>query len=188
MGWKDYKIEDIEKHLEGLSLLNEKLIYLEDIKSEIYHHRDAPKIKRDWFSNITNTDAEYKRWNTLLEDIQKLINVEHAKLRSRKKYQDSEPAEDAEDQGGTRWNNSTVAVAIYALLRAANLPDKHNREAVARFTRLLTGKSENTMKRFHKIAVELGFTDKEAETVAEQFEKMGLIELAREVRQKFYKT
>jgi len=83
-----------------------------------------------------------------------------------------------------QWLNEQIAIALYALLRAAGLPDKHNKTAVARFAHLLTGRSQIKMKKAGYEATGMTFSDDGAKAVIEEFERMGLAKLAAAVRDK----
>lgn len=99
---------------------------------------------------------------------------------------DSEAIDDDPAEG--QWTNEQKAVALYALLRAAGLPDKHNKTAVASFAHVLTGRSAKRMSVAHLGAVDGGFNDQTAQVVADELEKMGLAKVAADVRNRFGKS
>ncbi len=90
----------------------------------------------------------------------------------------------ADEQAPGKWTNEQAAVALYALLRAADLPEKHNKMAVARFAHLLTGRSQDKMRKAGYEAAGCTFSDDAAKAVVEEFERMGLAKLAAAIRNK----
>lgn len=99
----------------------------------------------------------------------------------------SKPAKDVEDEPDlSAWDNSTRALAIYALLRFAGLPKGFKITAVAKLASLITGRSQRKMENAIREADSGTFSDEDRDAVAEIFDSMGLREVAAEVRQKFY--
>jgi len=95
------------------------------------------------------------------------------------------PADVEDDPAQGKWTNEQAAVALYALLRAAGLPERHNKTAVARFAHLLTGRSQKRMGGAHLGATDASFNDQTAQAVADEFEQMGLAKVAADVRNRF---
>src|SRR5262245_56227375 len=100
---------------------------------------------------------------------------------------DESEKEDEDTPDLSNWDNSTRGLALYALLRFAKLPKGFNQTKVAKFARLMTGRSQKKMEIAIRNADGASFTPEDMEAVANQFGHIGLWELAAEVRQKFYK-
>lgn len=129
--------------------------------------------------------ARGARFETYVREKMKYLS-EMLKIES-KDHLAGQPAQVIEDEDGAEWDNSTKALALYALLRFAGLPKGFNQTAVAKFARLMTGRSQRNMENAIRNADSASFTGEDTEAVAEQFDNMGLPEIAVEVRRKFYK-
>jgi hypothetical protein len=130
---------------------------------------------------IARRNQFFRRLRARLEKLYALQKIEEAEA-ARQRGVESEDKSD-----GQRWNNDAAAVALHMLLRAAGLAGDHNRAAVAHFASLVTLRSQQNMKEEFLEAIGGAFSDKTAEVVAEQFEAIGLSDLADDTRKKFTK-
>jgi hypothetical protein len=152
--------------------------------------RISPGSKSDWQLRLLNEMEarcyERHRYLTRMEELEaKSQAVEEsgpARDRLTPAPADSEGTVDAHAPG--RWTNEQIAVALYALLRASGMPEKHNKIAVARFAHLLTGRSQDKMRKVGYDVVGKLFSDAKARDVIEQFEQLGLTKLADAIRNK----
>jgi len=181
--------EKIRRHLKQLPDTAARLQWLERFFIEFeYQHPDWRNYRT---TRNTNRRADFA-W-----ELRKACEEEHNYWQAIAKTEAAgQPAQEtaanspapneqaADEQAPGKWTNEQAAVALYALLRAADLPEKHNKMAVARFAHLLTGRSQDKMRKAGYEAAGCTFSDDAAKAVVEEFERMGLAKLAAAIRNK----
>lgn len=146
----DGDFDKIEARLDEIASTSDKILWLEkflilfneatDIYiNERFGHMDILVLATPFRNEIQRAIAEREtfqnRVRSKLETLKSWLKTE-----SKEEHRAKQSKEEIEaDQALGKWTNEQAAIAIYALLRAAGLPEKHNKTAVAQLAHLLTG-------------------------------------------------
>src|SRR5262249_28908088 len=206
LDWEKIKGDDfdvVERRLKGIDGRGDQISHLLTLAQ--YFEYETKKVlyrihEREPEPSCSSKKIRYQakarlfreRLDRKLEQLRKLQEIEEGTSRAiepEPKAADSRGAEteaEIEDEpAGEQWSNEKAAIALYALLRAARLPRKHNKSAVARFAHLLTRRSEKRMNVRHLDAVNGCFDDQAAQAVADELVKLGLGKAAADVLKRF---
>jgi hypothetical protein len=208
LDWRKITGDDFDKkvepHLAKVGDTAAQIIFLKTLWTHFNHGseqvRNQIKNRRTYPPSIFSDDhaiANYgadcrefaKKFQSKFAQLKELERIESEDKRRVATLQKKENVADAKDEpAGPGWNNDVAAIALYALLRMAGLPedrDRYSKVEVARFARLLTNRSQRNMQNSLFDAATKAATRQAVEEVVGQFEKMGLLEIAAWTR-KFY--
>jgi hypothetical protein len=208
LDWEEIRADDfkkVEQWLRAFADTDERLTNLLNLRTRFEY--ECEKIAIRLRSLVTGGPMDYhykgeadsysahmKGFGGLLKHeiahLQKLLSVERKPAAPPSIDAKAEPAlagDVGDDPALGKWTNLPTAVALCALLRAAEMPAGISDRAVGRFAKLLTGRSDGKMATEYHNAVFGAFTDDHAEIVANALIELGLDKAAADVRKKFQK-